>query len=90
MPPKKRFQKKALQLGCEWASCQESFSQMENFCKHVESHLSSLSPEEGEEAEGEFITARCGREVKRLVNAPFLFLSRGEELPLERLWFLLC
>ncbi|XP_037543487.1 histone H4 transcription factor [Nematolebias whitei] len=48
MPPKKRVQKKALQLGCEWASCQESFSQMENFCKHAESHLSS--PEEGEEA----------------------------------------
>ncbi|XP_017287418.1 histone H4 transcription factor isoform X2 [Kryptolebias marmoratus] len=53
MPPKKRIQKKALKLGCEWASCQESFSQMENFCKHVEDHLTSLHPDEDEGAEEE-------------------------------------
>lgn len=53
MPPKRRIQKRALKLGCEWASCQESFSQMEPFCKHVEDHLTGLNQEEEAEA-GEF------------------------------------
>ncbi|PWA23239.1 hypothetical protein CCH79_00001978 [Gambusia affinis] len=49
MAPNRRTQKKPLQVECEWASCGESFSQMENFCKHAEAHLT----EEEEEAEGE-------------------------------------
>lgn len=54
MPPNKRMQKKALKLECEWGSCQESFNRMENFCKHVEGHLSALEEEEDEEeTEGE-------------------------------------
>lgn len=54
MPPNKRMQKKALKLECEWGSCQESFNRMENFCKHVEGHLSALEEEEEEEeTEGE-------------------------------------
>lgn len=50
MAPNKRTQKKPLQVECEWASCGESFNQMENFCKHAEAHLT----EEEEEAEGGF------------------------------------
>lgn len=53
MPPNKRMQKKALKLECEWGSCQESFNRMENFCKHVEGHLSALEEEEEEEEETE-------------------------------------
>ncbi|XP_061607771.1 histone H4 transcription factor [Phyllopteryx taeniolatus] len=55
MPPNKRLQKKPLELVCEWGSCQESFSQMEKFCKHVEEvHLDALNmAEEDEEPQGE-------------------------------------
>ncbi|KAM9729519.1 histone H4 transcription factor [Menidia menidia] len=53
MPPNKRMQKKTLKLDCEWGSCQESFSQMENFCRHTEGHLSALNEEEDGGAEGE-------------------------------------
>lgn len=57
MPPNKRIHKKTLKLECEWGSCQESFNRMENFCKHVESHLNALDmAEDGDEAEGgEFV-----------------------------------
>ncbi|XP_015238334.1 PREDICTED: histone H4 transcription factor [Cyprinodon variegatus] len=48
MPPGKRIRKKTLKLECEWASCGETFSQMENFCKHAEAHLTE-EEEEGED-----------------------------------------
>ncbi|XP_030009879.1 histone H4 transcription factor [Sphaeramia orbicularis] len=51
MPPNKRIQKKTLKLDCEWGSCQETFSQMENFCKHVEGHLSTVNMAEDVEDE---------------------------------------
>uniref|UniRef100_A0A1A8LGR9 Histone H4 transcription factor n=3 Tax=Nothobranchius TaxID=28779 RepID=A0A1A8LGR9_9TELE len=50
MPPKRRIQRKMLKLSCEWGSCQELSSQMENFCKHVEEHLTCLNTEEDVEA----------------------------------------
>lgn len=55
MPPNRRIHKKALKLECEWSPCQESFSRMENFCKHAEGHLTALNmaEEDEEEAEGE-------------------------------------
>ena len=55
MPPNTRIQKKALKFECEWGPCQESFSRMENFCKHAEGHLSAgnMAEEDEEEAEGE-------------------------------------
>lgn len=55
MPPNKRIQEKPLQLECEWGSCQESFSRMENFCKHAEGHLALNMAEEEEEEEGEML-----------------------------------
>ncbi|XP_037125681.1 histone H4 transcription factor [Syngnathus acus] len=54
MPPNKRLQEKTLKLECEWASCQESFSQMEKFCKHVEVHLDATNMAEGDEEELEW------------------------------------
>lgn len=55
MPPNKRIHKKALELVCEWSSCQDSFSRMDNFCNHVEGHFKALNmaEEDGEEPEGE-------------------------------------
>lgn len=55
MPPKRQFTKKTLKLDCEWGSCQESFSRMENFCKHAETHLNASDghEEDEEEAEGD-------------------------------------
>lgn len=54
MPPNKRIHKKTLKLDCEWGTCQESFSRMENFCKHAEDHLDVLDvTEEAGEVEGE-------------------------------------
>lgn len=52
MPPNKRIHKKTLKLECEWSSCQESFSRMDNFCKHAEGHLTAAEEDE-EEAGGE-------------------------------------
>ncbi|XP_071376755.1 histone H4 transcription factor [Centroberyx affinis] len=52
MPPNKRIQKKTpLELECEWGSCQEEFSRMENFCKHAEGHLNALNMAEEDEDE---------------------------------------
>ncbi|XP_057677055.1 histone H4 transcription factor isoform X2 [Corythoichthys intestinalis] len=55
MAPNKRLQKTMLKLECEWGSCQESFNQMERFCKHVEVHLDAMKmvDEDEEEPEGE-------------------------------------
>lgn len=55
MPPKRQPNKKTLSLDCEWGSCQESFSRMENFCKHAESHLtaSDVTEEDEDETEGD-------------------------------------
>lgn len=54
MPLKRRLAKEELKLDCEWGSCQESFSRMENLCKHAESHLgaSDMPEEDEDEAEG--------------------------------------
>lgn len=67
MPPNKRIQKKTLKLECEWGPCQESFSRMENFCKHVETHLNALNTadddDDDEEAEGKTrLLVTCCRE----------------------------
>ncbi|XP_031176124.1 histone H4 transcription factor [Sander lucioperca] len=56
MPPNRRIHKKTLKLECEWSSCQESFSRIDNFCKHAEGHLSNalnMAEEDEEETEGE-------------------------------------
>ncbi|XP_067347964.1 histone H4 transcription factor isoform X2 [Channa argus] len=54
MPPNKRIQKKTLKLECEWASCQDSFSLMENFCNHAEGHLNALiSAEDDDDEDGD-------------------------------------
>ncbi|KAF3840732.1 hypothetical protein F7725_006594 [Dissostichus mawsoni] len=49
MAPTKRILKKTLKVDCEWSSCQESFSRMDNFCRHAEGHLSALVEEQPEE-----------------------------------------
>ncbi|XP_029956251.1 histone H4 transcription factor isoform X1 [Salarias fasciatus] len=59
MPPNKRIQKETLKLGCEWGSCQESFSRMENFCKHAETHLSAESSAEKDEEDSEEGEKNC-------------------------------
>ncbi|XP_033955046.1 histone H4 transcription factor [Pseudochaenichthys georgianus] len=54
MAPSKRILKKTLKVDCEWSSCQESFSRMDNFCRHADGHLSALDEEQQEEeTEGE-------------------------------------
>ncbi|XP_077597362.1 histone H4 transcription factor [Stigmatopora nigra] len=55
MAPNKRLQKTLMKLECEWGSCQESFSQMESFCKHIELHLQAMdmADESEEDPEGE-------------------------------------
>uniref|UniRef100_A0A3B5B6Z8 Histone H4 transcription factor n=1 Tax=Stegastes partitus TaxID=144197 RepID=A0A3B5B6Z8_9TELE len=60
MPPNKRMQKKALKLDCEWGSCQESFSRMENFCKHAEGHLGAANMAEEDEEEKNCFWRDCG------------------------------
>nr|XP_040036082.1 histone H4 transcription factor [Gasterosteus aculeatus aculeatus]XP_040036083.1 histone H4 transcription factor [Gasterosteus aculeatus aculeatus]XP_040036084.1 histone H4 transcription factor [Gasterosteus aculeatus aculeatus] len=54
MPPNKRIHDKTLTLVCEWSSCQESFSQMDHFCNHAETHFDALNAaqEDEEETEG--------------------------------------
>ncbi|XP_034034466.1 histone H4 transcription factor [Thalassophryne amazonica] len=47
--PNKRTHKKTLKLECEWELCQESFCEMDKFCKHAESHLSAEGDTEGEQ-----------------------------------------
>lgn len=55
MPPNKRIHDKTLTLVCEWSSCHESFSQMDHFCNHAETHFDALNAaqEDEEETEGE-------------------------------------
>ncbi|XP_033996476.1 histone H4 transcription factor [Trematomus bernacchii] len=54
MAPSKRILKKTLKVDCEWSSCQESFSRMDNLCRHADGHLSALDEEQPEEEiEGE-------------------------------------
>uniref|UniRef100_A0A8C6SYD1 Histone H4 transcription factor n=1 Tax=Neogobius melanostomus TaxID=47308 RepID=A0A8C6SYD1_9GOBI len=55
MPPKKRKRKTTLNLECEWGSCEEVYHETESFCKHVESHLNTLSITEEDEEEEEGI-----------------------------------
>ncbi|XP_008331190.1 histone H4 transcription factor [Cynoglossus semilaevis] len=71
MPPNKRIHKQSLKLQCEWSSCQETFHRMENFCKHVESHI---CPKEEEKTGDEknclwkdcgFISLDCHDELRR-------------------------
>ena len=44
-----------LVLECEWGSCQDTFSRMENLCKHMETHLGPASDpsEDSDENEGQ-------------------------------------
>lgn len=65
MPPNKRIHKQSLKLQCEWSSCQETFHRMENFCKHVESHI---CPKEEEKTGGTF---SC-------INSKWLLLTKEE------------
>ncbi|KAK3509504.1 hypothetical protein QTP70_035158 [Hemibagrus guttatus] len=47
-PPGKRAPRReefALELACEWGSCQETFGGMEEFCQHVEAHYQDLATE---------------------------------------------
>ncbi|XP_041656517.1 histone H4 transcription factor [Cheilinus undulatus] len=64
MPANKRIQKKALKLVCEWGSCKETFTQMDNFCKHAEGHLNALNDEEEDqddvEGERNCLWRECG------------------------------
>lgn len=76
MPPKRHPTKNTLKLDCEWGSCQESFSRMENFCKHVESHLnaSDLPEEDEDDAEGV---------VLKFSSWIYLFLTKLQEWPMS-------
>ncbi|CAL8364968.1 unnamed protein product [Lota lota] len=64
MPPNKRIQKKMpLELECEWGSCQDTFSRMENLCKHMEAHLGASDASEDSdenEAEQSCLWRHCG------------------------------
>lgn len=31
----------SVELACEWGPCQETFSEMQEFCRHVEEHQTS-------------------------------------------------
>ena len=43
-----------LVLECEWGSCQDTFSRMENICKHMETHLGTSDPSDDcDENEGQ-------------------------------------
>lgn len=56
MPLRRCARKKTLKVeyGCEWGSCEEMFSRMENFFKHAEGHLAAACTEQDDdEPEGE-------------------------------------
>lgn len=59
MPPKKRKRKTALNLECEWGSCEEVYHDTEGFCKHVEGHLDTLNITEEDVEEGEAGIHNC-------------------------------
>ncbi|XP_035291241.1 histone H4 transcription factor [Anguilla anguilla] len=48
MPPSKRSRREdaEVELVCEWESCQDTFSRMQEFCEHVEKHLQALRLED--------------------------------------------
>lgn len=63
MPPSKRTRREdaAVELVCEWGSCQDTFCRMQEFCEHVEKHLQSQPMEDDEtetlgEMGGQFFT----------------------------------
>ncbi|XP_042354996.1 histone H4 transcription factor isoform X3 [Plectropomus leopardus] len=59
MPPNRRVHKTTLKLDCEWSSCPESFSRMDNFCKHAEGHLNAVNMAEEDEEETEEEERNC-------------------------------
>ncbi|XP_036381694.1 histone H4 transcription factor isoform X3 [Megalops cyprinoides] len=48
MPPSKRSRREdvTVELACEWGTCQNSFSRMQDICEHVEKHLQALQLED--------------------------------------------
>ncbi|KAG9351457.1 hypothetical protein JZ751_022707 [Albula glossodonta] len=50
MAPSKRSRREdvTVELVCEWGSCQDSFSKMQDFCEHVEKHLQAMRLEDEE------------------------------------------
>ncbi|XP_028664353.1 histone H4 transcription factor [Erpetoichthys calabaricus] len=62
MAPGKRLKKEKVELHCEWGPCQFSTAHMEDFCKHVERHLSEAVGADEEEALEEYscLWQECG------------------------------